>query len=111
MADLIVSGLISAKPLNSGVTDTPQIQKIKQTAQDFEAVLLRQMMREIRNSVFSESSKGGSSSTYLSLADEQLANNMAAQGGFGFGKAMAQQMIQQVQAAQLINSAATAVKP
>ena len=111
MVDLIVSGLISAKPLNSGVADTPQIQKIKQTAQDFEAVLLRQMMREIRNSVFSESSKGGSSSTYLSLADEQLANNMAAQGGFGFGKAMAQQMIQQVQAAQLINSAATAVKP
>jgi Rod binding domain-containing protein len=45
------------------------------------------------------------------LADEQLANTMAAQGGFGFGKAMAQQMIQQVQAAQLINSAANAVKP
>jgi len=111
MADPIVSGLISATPLNSSYADTLQIQKIKQTAQDFEAVMLRQMMREIRNSVFSESSKGGSSSTYLSLADEQLANNMAAQGGFGFGKAMAQQMIQQVQAAQLINSAATAVKP
>jgi Rod binding domain-containing protein len=45
------------------------------------------------------------------MADEQLANNMAAQGGFGFGKAMAQQMIQQAQAAQLINSAANAVKP
>ena len=111
MADLIVSGLISAKPLPSGMADSPQIQKIKQTAQEFEAVLLRQMMREIRNSVFSESSKGGSNATYLSLADEQMANNMAAQGGFGFGKAMATQMIQQVQAAQLINSAANAVKP
>ena len=111
MADLIISGLVSAKPLSSGVADTPQIQKIKQTAQDFEAVLLRQMMREIRNSAFSESSKGGSNAAYLSLADEQMANNMAAQGGFGFGKAMAQQMIQQAQAAQLINSAANAVKP
>ena len=111
MADLIVSGLISAKPLPSGAADTAQIKKIKQTAQDFEAVLLRQMMREIRNSAFSETSKGGSNATYLSLADEQLANNMAAQGGFGFGKAMAQQMIQQAQAAQLINSAANAVKP
>jgi hypothetical protein len=40
-----------------------------------------------------------------------MANNMAAQGGFGFGKAMAQQMIQQVQAAQLINSSVNAVKP
>jgi len=111
MADLIVSGLVSAKPLSSGVADTPQIQKIKHTAQEFEAVLLRQMMREIRNSVFSESSKDGSNAAYLSLADEQMANNMAAQGGFGFGKAMATQMIQQVQAAQLIGSAANAVKP
>ena len=45
------------------------------------------------------------------MADEQMANNLAAQGGFGFGKAMANQMIQQVQAAQLINAAAKAVKP
>jgi Rod binding domain-containing protein len=111
MSDLIVSGLISAKPLPNGAEDSAQIKKIKQTAQDFEAVLLRQMMREIRNSAFSETSKGGSNAAYLSLADEQLANNMAAQGGFGFGKAMAQQMIQQAQAAQLINSAANAVKP
>ena len=111
MADLIVSGLISAKPLINVTVDAAQIKKIQQTAQDFEAVLLRQMMREIRNSAFSETSKGGSNATYLSLADEQLANNMAAQGGFGFGKAMAQQMIQQAQAAQLINSAANAVKP
>jgi Rod binding domain-containing protein len=111
MADLIVSGLISAKTLLNAAADTAQIKKIKQTAQDFEAVLLRQMMREIRNSAFSETSKGGSNATYLSLADEQLANNMAAQGGFGFGKAMAQQMIQQAQAAQLINSASNAVKP
>ena len=110
MADLVISGLVSAKPLSSGMADTPQIQKIKQTAQDFEAVLLRQMMREIRNSAFSESSKGGSNATYLSLADEQLANTMAAQGGFGFGKAMADQMLKQVQAAKLITSGANTVK-
>ncbi|MBU3723794.1 MAG: hypothetical protein FGM19_12955 [Limnohabitans sp.] len=111
MSDLVISGLVSAKPLSSGVAETAQIQKIRHTAQEFEAVLLRQMMREMRNSVFSETSKGGSNATYLSLADEQLANNMASQGGFGFGKAMAQQMIQQVQAAQLINPTAKAVKP
>ncbi len=111
MADLIINGLLSTKPLTSGTVDTAQIQKIKHTAQEFEAVLLRQMMREIRSSVFSETGKGGSNATYLSMADEQLANSMAAQGGFGFGKAMANQMIQQVQAAQLINSTANAVKP
>jgi Rod binding domain-containing protein len=111
MANVAISGLISAKPLASGGADTPQIQKIKKTAQEFEAVLLRQMMREMRNSVFSETNNVGSSATYVSLADEQLANNMAAQGGFGFGKAMANQMIQQIQAAQLIKPADSAVKP
>ena len=111
MADLIISGLVSAKPISSGTADSAQIQKIKHTAQEFEAVLLRQMMREMRNSVFSESSKGGSNATYIGLADEQLANNMASQGGFGFGKAMANQMIQQAQLAKLIVPAANAVKP
>ena len=41
MADLIVSGLISAKPLPNSAADSAQIKKIKQTAQDFEAVLMR----------------------------------------------------------------------
>ena len=111
MSDLIISGLVSAKPLSNALVDTDQIKRIKKTAPDFEAVLLRQMMRELRNSAFNESSKGGSNAAYLSIADEQLANNMAAHGGFGFGKAMANQMIQQVQAAQLIKDAANAVKP
>jgi len=42
---------------------------------------------------------------------EQLANQLAAQGGFGFGKAMADQMLKQVQAAKLITSGPNAVKP
>lgn len=110
MADLIISGLVSAKPLAVPAADTEQIKKIKQTAQEFEAVLLRQMLRELRSSALSSSNKG-SNATYLEMADEQMANHMATNGGMGFGKAMAQQMIQQVQAAKLITSAPNAVKP
>lgn len=110
MADLIISGLVSAKPLAAPAADTEQVKKIKQTAQEFEAVLLRQMMRELRSSALSGSTKG-SNATYLEMADEQMANHMAAHGGMGFGKAMAQQMIQQVQAAKLITSPPNAVKP
>ena len=58
----------------------------------------------------SDSSKS-SNSTYLQMADEQLANQLAAQGGFGFGKSMAEQMLKQVQAAKLITPGANAVKP
>ena len=110
MADLLISSLISAKPMAVPAADSAQVKQIKQTAQEFEAVLLRQMLRELRSSALSEANKG-SNTSYLEMADEQMANNLAAQGGFGFGKAMANQMIQQVQAAQLINAAAKGVKP
>ena len=110
MSDLVTSGLLAPKPISAPVADSVQIQKIKKSAQDFEAVLLRQMLKEVRSSSLSDS-KRGSSSTYLDMADEQLANQLAAQGGFGFGKAMADQMLKQVQAAKLITSGPNAVKP
>lgn len=87
-----------------------QIQKIKDTAQAFESILLRQMLREVRQSSI-VSKPETSQSAYLQMADEQMANHLAAQGGFGFGKAMADQLIRQVSAAQLIKSPPVAVKP
>ena len=109
MSDLVTSSLLSAKPLTVPVADSEQVKKIKQSAQDFEAVLLRQMLKEIRSSALADSNKG-SNSTYLDMADEQMANQLAAQGGFGFGKAMADQMLKQVQAAKLITSGPYTVK-
>ena len=110
MADLIISGLVSAKPLSAPVADSEQVKKIKQSAQEFEAVLLRQLLKEVRSSALADPNKG-SNATYLDMADEQLANQLSAQGGFGFGKAMADQMLKQVQAAKLITSGPNAVKP
>ena len=110
MADLVISGLVSAKPLSAPVADSEQVKKIKQSAQEFEAVLLRQLLREVRSSSMVDSSKG-INSAYLQMADEQLANQLVSQGGFGFGKAMADQMLRQVQAAKLITSGPNAVKP
>ena len=110
MSDLMISGLISAKPAAPVGLDADQVKKIKQSTQEFEAVLLRQMLRELRSTAINPNNKN-SHSTYLEMADEQMANQLAAQGGMGFGKAMAQQMIQQIQASKLINSSPMAVKP
>ena len=102
--------------LSAGGAPTPsdpqaaQIRKIQQTAQAFESILLRQMLREVRQSSI-VAKPASSHSAYLEMADEQMANHMATNGGMGFGKAMAQQMIQQVQAAKLITSPPNAVKP
>ena len=109
MADLVTSSLFSVKSFTVTAADSDQVKKIKQSAQDFEAVLLRQMLKEIRSSALADSNKG-SNSTYLDMADEQMANQLASQGGFGFGKATADQMLKQVQAAKLITSGPNTVK-
>ena len=54
MADLVVSSLVSAKPLSVPVADSEHVKKIKQSAQEFEAVLLRQLLKE---SVFDPASR------------------------------------------------------
>ena len=110
MSDLMISGLISAKPAAPVGLDADQVKKIKQSTQEFEAVLLRQMLRELRSTAINPNNKN-SHSTYLEMADEQMANQLAAQGGMGFGKAMAQQMIQQIQASKLITSSPMTVRP
>jgi Rod binding domain-containing protein len=110
MSDLMISGLISARPAAPVGMDADQVKKIKQSTQEFEAVLLRQMLRELRSTAINPNNKS-SHSTYLEMADEQMANHLAAQGGMGFGKAMAQQMIQQIQASKLITSSPMTVRP
>ena len=83
MADLIISGLISAKPLSSGVADTPQIQKIKQTAQDFEAVLLRHGFSKAKAALgchvvgqlfIGQTQVGGIAATLAGFAENRIAH-------------------------------------
>ena len=83
--------------------------KIREAAEGFEAVLVRQMLRELRQSSWS-SSNSDVSSGYLQIADEQLAQHIVQSGGLGFGKSMADQMLKQIEAAQLIGADQIAVK-
>jgi flagellar protein FlgJ len=83
--------------------------KIQQAAEGFEAVLVRQMLRELRQSSWS-SSNSDVNAGYLQIADEQLAQHIVQSGGLGFAKSMADQMLRQIEAAQLIGAAQIAVK-
>jgi len=74
---------------------------IRDAAQQFEAILLKQMFRELRSSSLAES-VSASSGAYREMADEQMANHLAKSGAFGFGKAMADQMLAQIRGASLI---------
>ena len=89
--------------------DPKTVQKIKSHAVEFEGMLIRQMLRELRQSPFKPEVRTDSKS-YLEMGDEQFAKSLAQSGGFGFGKAMADMMLKQIQTSGLIGGAEKAVK-
>jgi Rod binding domain-containing protein len=73
---------------------------IRDAAQQFESFLIKQMLRELRSSSLAEP-QSNSSMSYREMADEIMADHMAKSGAFGFGRAMADQMLNQVRQAKL----------
>lgn len=99
-------------PVNTGTSavDPQTIQKIKSHAVEFEGMLIRQMLRELRQSPFKPEARSDSKS-YLEMGDEHFAKSLAKSGGFGFGKAMADMMLKQIETSGLIARPQTSVKP
>jgi Rod binding domain-containing protein len=93
-----------------GQVDAATTQKIQKNAQEFEGILVRQMLRELRESPFAPQGDIMSKS-YQESADDQLAKHIVQAGGLGFGKAMADLMLRQIQQSSLIGSSASTVKP
>ena len=72
-------------------------------------MLIRQMLRELRQSPFKPEVRTDSKA-YLEMGDEQLSKSLAQSGGFGFGKAMADLMLRQIQTSGLIAGAEKSVR-
>jgi len=101
-----VSSSVLARPAgltNSANTSASASQnelKVRDAAQQFESFLLKQMLRELRASSLSEP-QSGSSQAYREMADDLMAEHLSKSGAFGFGKAMADQMLGQIRQASL----------
>jgi len=78
----------------------PQEASIREAAQQFESFLLKQMLRELRASALAEP-QSNSTSSYREMADDLMAEHLAKSGAFGFGRAMADQMLNQIKHATL----------
>ena len=105
MSQLQVNASASVK--SPGV-DTATAERIRKTSLEFEQLLVQQMLREVRGTGLSSASSGAST-FYWQMVDEGMAKNIVDAGGLGFGKAMADQMLSQIQARQLIEMPGKAV--
>ena len=91
----------TSKAASLATVDSASPEKaIRDSAQQFEAFLIKQMLRELRASSLAEP-QSNSSMSYREMADEIMADHMAKSGAFGFGRAMADQMLTQIRHAAL----------
>jgi len=93
---------------NEDITNSEK--KIREAAQGFERTLLRQMLSVSRNSNISGiETKSSISMSYLQMMDDQLADLLSKTKKIGFGEKMAEQLLEQANIKQLINSEKKAV--
>ena len=89
---------------------TKSEKKIREAAQGFERTLLRQMLSVARSSNISGiETKSSMSMAYLQMMDDQLADLLSKTNKIGFGEKMAEQLLEQSNIKQLINSEKKAV--
>ncbi len=88
---------------------TKSEKKIREAAQGFERTLLRQMLSIARNTNINAESKSSMSMAYLQMMDDQLADLLSKTKKIGFGEKMAEQLLEQSNIKQLINSEKKAV--
>lgn len=84
--------------------------KIRKAAQGFERTLVRQMLSIVR----STNIRGGdnlstTSSGYMEILDDKVADQLSVGKGLGFGTKMAEQLIQQIKAKNVNDLAGNAV--
>ena len=92
---------------NSGTKTEAQI---RNSAQGFERILVRQMLSTMRNpNIRGDDSAKTTSSGYLELADDNLADLLSKGKGMGFGSIIAEQLLQQANVKQLIANDKNAV--
>lgn len=93
----------SAGSLNTAaLKNSSQSKQVEEAARGFETILVRQMLREVRKSSFSE--KQDVNNGYMEMVDDQMASMLTQGKGLGFAQKMTEQMLRQSDLAKLINS-------
>lgn len=71
----------------------PSRERIRESAQEFEALLMAQLLRQVREAA--EEHSGETMATVMEMAEQRLAEVMAAQGGLGLAGLVLRQLERQ----------------
>lgn len=84
-----LSTIAGSLPMSGGAGDASG-QKLRQASEDFEALLIGQMLQSIRESALSgwQETEDQSGAIALEMAEGQMARMMASSGGLGLARTM-----------------------
>lgn len=90
---LMLSQTSQVPKLGQGKGRDPQ--QLKAAAQQFEAVFIQQMFKEMRNTVPDDGliPRGNAEDTYTQMQDAEAAKIMAERGGIGLAEMMLQELL------------------
>ncbi len=74
-------------PAAAGTPETPQAAKLRKGAQEFEAMMLQQLWKGLR-----QEDEGGPHGTLTDLSMQALSQGLAARGGLGIAKMIQTQL-------------------
>jgi Rod binding domain-containing protein len=97
-----VSSSTVVQSVGGQAVDAEQAKAIRTATREFESILVRRMIQQMRDNSISPY-RDQVTSNYVDLADDHFSKMIASQGGFGFGDAMARQLIEQIGVAKRVN--------
>ena len=88
----MINALNSQTPATGGEANTQRRQELRQAAQAFEAVFIRQLIGSMRNARLADDMFGSQATEqFRDMADARLADSMAQQGTFGIAELLTAQ--------------------
>ena len=93
-----VPNAASFDPEQLAQSKLPEAEKVAQLAQQFEAVLLRQILHDAQKTVIKSdlTEESSSSDIYRDMIGSQLADSISQSGSFGFARALETQLTRQL---------------
>ena len=88
----MINSLNSQAPATGGEANTQRRQELRQAAQAFEAVFIRQLIGSMRNAKLADDMFGSQATEqFRDMADARLAESMSQQGTFGIADMLSAQ--------------------
>jgi flagellar protein FlgJ len=88
----VINSLNNQTPATGGEANTQRRQELRQAAQAFEAVFIRQLIGSMRNARLADDMFGSQATEqFRDMADARLADSMSQQGTFGIAELLTAQ--------------------